>query len=317
MNARPVVLDVDPGVDDSLAILLAVASPEFDLRGVSVVWGNVPVEQGTRNALDVLAFANASHVPVYCGADRPLLRAPVHTTEVHGETGLGQATLPTSRETARDDAVGFLAEQVGAGATLIALGPLTNVALAEQAHPGLLRQAPEVVVMGGAVLAPGNSSPTAEYNFYADPDAAKTVVDSGANLTLVPLDVTHKVRMTDGEVAACVAPREASVGGDDRKARFFREASEVVIQRGRETGGFAGIHLHDPVAVAWAIDSGIFTADTFRIDVESEGRLTAGQVVVDRRRVEEDLKAGRSVRCVIGADLEQFLMLFRVRALGL
>ncbi len=308
MPLARVILDVDPGVDDALAILLAVASPEIEVLGVTVVSGNVPVETGTQNALDVLAFVGASHIPVYRGAGRPLVREPVHTREVHGHRGLGSAILPSASVEAREGAIEFLSEG-SADTTLVAVGPLTNLALAERAHPGTLRKAKEVVVMGGAVLVPGNSSPTAEYNFFADPQAAKEVLASGANLTLVPLDVTHQVRMTEEDIGQLVGQ-----GATDR-VRFFEEASRVVVEHGRSTGGFVGIHLHDPVAVGWTLEPDLFGTESFWLDVEVDGTLTAGQVVVDRRRVEDEKRVGRPVRCIVQADVSGFLSLFVERAL--
>lgn len=307
---RRVIIDVDPGVDDALALLLAADAPELDIQAVTVVSGNVPLATGTQNALDVLAFAGLDGVPVYRGADRPLVREPVHTREVHGERGLGAAVLPESSSQAGSGAVEYLAEQIGADVTVIAVGPLTNLALAERDHPGLLREAEEIVVMGGAVLVAGNSSPTAEYNFFADPHAAKEVIASGANLTLIPLDVTHQVKMTAEEIAAL------SGSGSMERAQFFEQASRVVVEYGRSTGGFAGIHLHDPVAIGWTIAPDLFETEAFWMDVETDGILTAGQVVVDRRKIDDAKRRGHRVRCVVRARVQDFVSLFVKAVLG-
>ena len=151
---QPVILDVDPGVDDALAIILALRSPELDVIGVTTVCGNVPVEQATTNALQILEHMRCSDVPVFAGAGRPLKRKPVHAGHVHGETGLGEAGLPEPSATARGDAVGFLIDRISScpgDMTVIALGPLTNLALAEAREPGILSRARSVMVIGGSV----------------------------------------------------------------------------------------------------------------------------------------------------------------------
>lgn len=310
-TSRRIIIDADPGVDDALALLLAIHAPQLDIQAVTVVSGNVPLSTGTQNALDVLAFAGVEGIPVYQGADRPLVREPVHAREVHGARGLGAASLPASIRQARAGAVDYLVAQVGEGMTVVALGPLTNLALAERDQPGLLKRAKEIVVMGGAVLEPGNASPTAEYNFFADPHAAREVLASGANLTLVPLDVTHQIGMTAEEIEGL------SGSGAVERVRFFQQASSIIVEHGRATGGFAGIHLHDPVAVGWVLAQELFETGLFWMDVETDGTLTSGQVVVDRRRVDDANRTGREIRCVMGGKVGDFITLFLKRALGL
>lgn len=308
-----VILDVDPGVDDALAILLALASPELNLLGLTVTSGNVPLENGVENALRVLAFAGREDVPVYRGADRPLARPAVYAKQVHGSTGLGRASLPASSQGARDDATGFLVNTLAEreGVTVIAVGPLTNLATAERRAPGTLSRAERIVVMGGAVAEPGNASPVAEFNFFVDPEAVREVLAAGAKLTLVPLDVTHLVGIDDAEIEETLRQTHTPV------ARFFVDATEVVVANGRTTGGYAGVYLHDPAAVVLAVRPELFTVETFHADCETAGELTAGQLVTDRRLgLPDGKRKGRPVDVAMDVEAEKMLDLFRTRVLG-
>ena len=210
---------------------------------------------GTQNALRVLGLLDRTDAPVYPGADRPLVRDPVYATEVHGPEGLGEAVLPDPDVPPAGDGVGFLVETLSARpgeVTLIAVGPLTNLALAEQRVPGVLCEARQVIVMGGAIKEPGNSTPTAEFNFYADPDAAGQVVRSGAPLTLMTLDVTRRVGLDVEGIQHRVAPLGTP------KARFVEAAVQSAIAYTKRVYGYAGIYLHDPLAVGLAIDPSLF-----------------------------------------------------------
>lgn len=310
-----VILDVDPGVDDALAILLALSSPELSVLGLTVVSGNVPLESGTENALRVLAFADREDIPVFKGADHPLKRSPVHAKRVHGESGLGAAVLKAATRPAKEGAVGFLIESLNehvGQVTLVALGPLTNLALAERHNSGTLNKARQIIVMGGAVSEPGNASPVAEYNFYADPDAAREVIGACGRLVVVPLDVTHRIGIGRDEIERQIAPLGTP------RASFFRQATEVVVRHGRETGGYDGVYLHDPAAVAYAIRPNLFGVESFWADVEAEGRLTSGQLVTDRRfGVPDGERKGHRIRVAMEADAELVLRLFRQRVLDM
>ncbi|HAA75628.1 TPA: nucleoside hydrolase [Candidatus Latescibacteria bacterium] len=307
-----VVLDVDPGVDDAMAILMALSSPELNVVALMVVSGNVPLDTGVENARRILAFAGRSDIPVYRGADRPLVRDPVHAMEVHGPSGLGNAVLSPSDVTARSDASGYLVdllEDAERAITILAVGPLTNLALAEWAFPGILRRADAIVVMGGAVDVPGNATPTGEFNFVADPNAASVVVGAGSDLALVPLDVTRQVGVSADEV-------ERIRSLDSERAKFFAKATEVVIKRGTEADGYRGIFLHDPTAVAFAIEPGGFESEELWASVETDGSLTSGQLVVDRRRgVAGAEPVGSPISVTMKVDAESVLDLFRKRVL--
>jgi purine nucleosidase len=305
-----VILDVDPGVDDALAILLALSSPELCVLGVTTVSGNVPLDRGTDNALRILAFCGRSDVPVYRGADQPLQKMKVHAEEVHGETGLGSACLPDADFEARDGAVSFLCKTLSereGEITVVAVGPLTNLALAERQAPGILAKARNVVVMGGAVAEPGNVTPTAEFNFFADPDAAQRVLASTDNVVLIPLDVTHRVGIPKADIVGRLA-RKAT-----ERTRFFEQATRAVVNYGKRTGGYEGMFLHDPTAVAFVLRPDLFGVETVFADVEVEGALTAGQLVVDGRDVAEAERKGFPTRVAMEVDANPVLRLFEER----
>ena len=309
MPATPLIMDVDTGVDDALALLLALASPEVELVGVSTVAGNVSLSRTTDNTLRLLQWAGRDDVPVYAGAERPLVRDPVAADDVHGATGLGAAHLPEARISPAGDGVEFLLStlQTRPGEmTLVATGPLTNLARAEARVPGVLQQARQVVIMGGAVQVPGNITPTAEFNFYADPHAARQVLASEAKLVLVGLDVTDQVWLKQADLQAC----------SGAYAAFCRAACEPVIAFEAEYYGFAGMRLHDPVALGAALWPQLFRTHQLWIDVETSGELTAGQVVVDQRALASDQeRLGRPVTCAVEVDQARFLELFTERVL--
>ena len=310
-----VIFDVDPGVDDALAILLALASPELNVRALTVVCGNVPLDIGVDNALRLLKFADREDIPVYSGANSPLSRPAVHATEVHGETGLGNTQLAAAQRSAIPDAVGFLSSTLNAEPariTLIAVGPLTNLSQVERVAPGTLNRAKRVIVMGGAVSEPGNATPSAEFNFFVDPEAAAEVVRAVDRLTIVPLDVTHQVGVSAVEIEESIRPL-----GTER-AGFFCGATEVVVRLGAQWGGYEGVYLHDPAAVAMAIAPDLFDVKSMWVDVETDGRLTSGQLVADRRAgVAESKRKGVRRGIALGVKSDQVLDMFRKRVLGL
>ena len=302
-------MDVDTGVDDALALLLALSSPEVELVGVSTVAGNVPLPRTTDNTLRLLQWAGRGDVSVYVGAERPLVRDAVAAADVHGATGLGAAQLPEARTSPAGDGVEFLLSTLQARpgeVTLVATGPLTNLARAEAQVPGVLRWARQVVIMGGAMRVPGNVTPTAEFNFYADPHAARQVLASEAELVLVGLDVTEQVWLKQAALQACTGPRAA----------FCQAACEPVIAFESAHYGFAGMHVHDPVALGAALWPQLFRTQQLWVDVETTGELTAGQVVVDQRTLASDQeRRGRPVTCAMDVEQARFLELFTERVL--
>ena len=302
-------MDVDTGVDDALALLLALSSPEVELVGVSTVAGNVPLQRTTDNTLRLLQWAGRDDVPVYAGAERPLVRDAVAADDVHGATGLGAAHLPQASTSPAGDGVEFLLNTLQArpgAVTLVATGPLTNLARAEAQVPGVLRQARQVVIMGGAVQVPGNITPTAEFNFYADPHAARQVLASEAEMVLVGLDVTEQIWLEQAALQVCTGPRAA----------FCRAACEPVIAFESAHYGFAGMHVHDPVALGAALWPQLFHTQQLWVDVETTGELTVGQVVVDQRALASDQeRLGRPVACAMDVEQARFLELFTERVL--
>ncbi len=312
LNTQPIILDTDPGVDDALAIMLALGSPELDVIGICTVSGNVPLETGTRNTQGLLQLLDRTDIPVFAGADQPLKRDPVFATEVHGKSGMGQAVLPEPSQEVKGDAVDFLiktlSDQPGE-ITIIAVGPLTNLALAEQRQPGTLQKARQVIVMGGAIAETGNSTPVAEFNFYADPHAAQIVVHSGAALLIVPLDATRQVILSESDIENQIAPLQTVA------SQFVVDATQNVLALYRQLGREPIVYLHDPLAAGAAIAPELLRAETLYIDIETSGDLTLGQVVTDRRGLPSPYRLGKPVDCAIHVNAEAFLSLFLTRVL--
>ena len=307
-DRRPVILDADPGVDDALAMMLALGSPELEVLGICTVSGNVPLDIGTGNALKVLALLDRDDVPVYPGASCPLRRDPAYATEVHGPGGLGDSALPPPVRSPSRDAVPFMVETLSArpgDVTLIAVGPLTNLALAEAQAPGVLKKAREVCVMGGTIDEPGNVTPAAEFNFFVDPDAARLVLRSGASITLASLDVTHRAALEASHLAGLPSTKAG---------RFVKDAVRPAVEHSGRVQNRRRFCLHDPMAVGLAIDPSFFRIETVFADVETEGDLTAGQVVVDRRPFSKvENRKGRPVRCALDVDAGRFMAFFLSR----
>jgi len=265
VSTIPVVLDCDPGHDDAIAILLALASPELDVRGVTTVAGNQTIEKTTRNAQVVLALAGREDVPVARGAEKPLVRELRTAPNVHGETGLdGPVDLPTpSAGLSRHSAWELLVDQLRPGVVLVPTGPLTNVAIALEAGAR-----PETIVWMGGAAGEGNVTPQAEFNAFVDPDAAARVFAAGAELTMVGLDVTHKALARDEH-------RERLRRGG-RAGRFVAELLDFYGRFHAERYGWDGSPIHDALAVAVAIDSTLVRTEhvhvRVRTDDEERGR---------------------------------------------
>lgn len=279
MHGMPlrVVMDTDPGIDDSLAILLALASPEVELAGVGVTGGNCPLADGVRNACGVLALAGRSDVPVCPGVALPLLRPPFTALETHGDTGIGYARLPDSRMPPADEhAVDFLVREVMARpgeVTLVAVGPLTNVALAIRKEPRLAEALRELIIMGGALRVDGNTTSLAEFNFYVDPHAAQIVLESGAPITLLPWDITRDVLLMEADV-------DRLLQIDSPITRFVADATRFYIEFHLRTFGYAGCSINDPVALALAFAPDLAVTTPMHIAVEHASELTAGKSVI-------------------------------------
>ena len=300
----PILLDCDPGHDDAIALLLALASPEVELRGVTTVAGNQTVEKTTANAIRILELVGREDVPVARGAGRPLVREPFVAAYVHGESGLDGPDLPPAQgEPVAQHAVDFLADHVG-GTTLVATGPLTNVALLLALRPEARPR--RIVLMGGAI-AEGNVTPAAEFNVWADPEAAARVFASGIDVTMVGLDVTHQ---------ALVAQRHAEqlcAGG--RVGAVVADLLAFYDRFHREVYGFDGSPIHDAVALAYAFRPELLETRELNVEIDCESELCRGRTVVDVWR-----RSGRepNAHVAIGIDADGFveLLLERLATLG-
>ena len=268
--STPILVDCDPGHDDAVALLLALASPEVELLGVTTTHGNQTLEKTTANAIRVLEAAGRGEIPVAAGADRPLVRE-LHVAEyVHGETGLdGPALPPPQARPVEQHAADFLAERLGPGVVLVPTGPLTNVALA------LERGArPERIVLMGGAIGEGNVTPAAEFNIWADPEAADRVFRSGVDVTMVGLDVTHQ---------ALVGPdRVERLRGGGRIGQLVAELFDFYGIFHRETYGWPGSPVHDAVAVAHVIRPDLLETVLCGVVVDTGGELSRGRTNVDR-----------------------------------
>jgi pyrimidine-specific ribonucleoside hydrolase len=270
MTPEPILLDCDPGHDDAIALLLALASPELELRGVTTVAGNQTLEKTTANAIRVLDFVGRNDVPVARGADRPLLRDPFVAAYVHGDTGLDGPDLPPpQREPIAQHAVDFLNEHVD-GATLVPIGPLTNVALLLAQHP---QAKPKRIVLMGGAIGLGNVTPAAEFNIWADPEAAARVFASGIELTMIGLDVTHQALLMNED-----AERLRASG---RTGTMVAELYDFFHRFHANIYGFGGSPIHDAVALAYVFRPDLVETKHCQVTVECDSELTRGRTVVD------------------------------------
>ena len=280
MPKHRILLDCDPGRDDALAIAMALASTaEIELVGITAVAGNVPLALTYRNARFICDLCGFPEVPVYAGADRPLARQPVTGTRAHGESGLeGMAVDVPPLAVEPGGAVPFMNETLRAAAddeiTLVAIGPLTNVAIFAAESPELLPKIRQIVLMGGASRAGGNVTPAAEFNIYADPHAAARVLACGRPMTVVSLDATHQVLATPAH-----AERLARAGGEParRLAALLRPAVHGRTAR----FGPDRLPIHDPCTIAWLLRPELFRAEPVPVAVETAGTHTLGATVVD------------------------------------
>ncbi|MFY9561339.1 MAG: nucleoside hydrolase [Terriglobales bacterium] len=296
-----VIIDTDPGVDDALALLLAMRSPELKIEGITPVAGNVPLELTLPNALRLVEIAGRTDIPVAAGAKTPLVRRLVTATYAHGENGLGGAVFPdpTTKPVAEPAAefIRRIVRKYPHEVTLITLGPLTNVATALNADPELAGIVRGLTMMGGS-LSGGNITPAAEFNVYVDPEAARIVFQSGIPIAMVGLDVTRKTSLTEDHVRTLEAAQNPA---SQAAAKIGRNA----INHNRERGFLVGPNMHDSLAVAAFLDPTILKWQEYYVDVETTGELTAGEtlgyspVAGDLKRrpgMEKDAAASMTIR---------------------
>jgi inosine-uridine nucleoside N-ribohydrolase len=312
------LIDTDPGIDDALALLLAFASPEATVEAITTVAGHVGVDQATRNLFRILEMIRPTPQPIIGrGAATPLGRPLVTSNDVHGDDGLGNldrvvdadgrrryAPLPSiikMREAA--DVILETADRLREELILVAIGPLTNLATALRKEPHGLSRVGRIVVMGGAIVTPGNITPAAEFNFYVDPEAAAAVFEAGLPVELVPLDATRQAVLRQSEFARRLDGSASAV------ARFVADFTRHGFAFGAERGD-AGITLHDPLALALALDPSLAKLEPFHVEVECEGRVTRGMSVADRRPMVSDRKRPPNCRVALSVDAPRFLRLF-------
>jgi inosine-uridine nucleoside N-ribohydrolase len=276
---RRIILDVDPGIDDALAMFLAMRSPELRIEAVTVVSGNVIVDVGASNALKLVELAGRADLLVAKGAKYPLQKKLITAEAVHGEDGLGGKPLPApSKKLDPRHAVDVIIDVVRRNPgeiTLVPVGPLTNIALAFLKAPEIRSQIPEIVLMGGSIVG-GNASPAAEANIYNDPEAAKIVFDSGIPIVMVDLGATSQARLTRKDL-------ERLRASSSPVARYAAELGDFYIAFSERLGFMEGADLHDPLAVGLAVDLSIATdLRPMQIQVETKGSLTYGETVANR-----------------------------------
>jgi purine nucleosidase len=306
MTPKRIIIDTDPGVDDALAFLLALASPEVKLEALTTTQGNVTVDKATRNALSILELAQASHIPVAEGSVYPLVQPLRAAPDVHGESGIGSAVLSEPKANPiQGHAVDYLIERVLAEPNEISvfpIAPMTNIAMAIRKEPRFAKAVKELVIMGGAIQEGGNMSPLAEFNIFVDPHAAHIVFHSGIPIILIPLDVTHKCLLKQEHIDRLMKINSPI-------SRFIRDAVEVYLKFSSERG-FAGSALHDPLTLATIIAPDLLTLKEYYVDVDISGGVSMGKTFADIFNVTK-----KPVNMKVAMDVrgEDFIELFLQR----
>ncbi|MFB0503221.1 MAG: nucleoside hydrolase [Candidatus Bathyarchaeia archaeon] len=283
---KRIMVDTDIGIDDALALILALKSKELRLEAITTVSGNVHVDKCTKNALRILELMDRKDVPVAEGASKPLKRE-LHTAEhVHGKDGLGDSGLPEPKikpidKVAADVIIEKVARDPGE-MTLVPIGPLTNIALAMEREPRLAEKVKEIVLMGGAYgvsrYGYGNATPVAEFNIYTDPEAARRVYESGAQITAIGLDITN-----DPETLLTQEDLGEIQRADSRTAQILVKITQNLFNYNERRIGRRAMAIHDAIAVSYLIYPNLFTVKKYRVDIETKGEFTTGQTVTDRR----------------------------------
>ncbi|RJP55518.1 MAG: nucleoside hydrolase [Anaerolineaceae bacterium] len=304
---KHILLDTDPGIDDSLAILLALASPEIILDGISAVHGNASTNQTTRNTLAILEMAKGSHVPVYKGCDLPLVKESLLSPETHGDTGLGYAKLPGPQTQPRaghgsDFLIESIMSQPGE-VTLVAIGPLTNVALAIRKEPRIVKNVKEAFVMGGAIQHAGNTTALAEFNTFVDPHAAHIVFHSGMPITLTPLDVTYQCIFTVDDLN-----RLLKIASPITK--FIADSTRFYMEFHDEYQKIDGCVINDPMTLALTFMPEICDYQNLAVDVDISTGVGLGNTFADFYNYE---KKPANMRVALGVRPRMFMELFLER----
>ena len=281
MTRQALIIDCDPGVDDAVALMLAFGSEACELLAITAVGGNVPVVKTARNARILRQIAGREDVPVFMGADRPLRREPAGAGEFHGPEGLGdmvpfEPDAPCADGHAADAIIDLVMARPARSVALAVLGPLTNLALALRKEPTLAVRLGPVAVMGGARSEGGNITASAEFNIWADPDAAAEVLATGCDVILFGLDATHQVRATEERIAALEAVGTPMAQAAASMMRFSQRIEREIV-------GWEAPPVHDPCPVAWLLEPALFTLQPCRVSVETDSDLTRGHTAVEFR----------------------------------
>jgi purine nucleosidase len=305
---RKIIIDTDPGQDDALAILLALASPELEVLGIVAVAGNIPLRLTQTNVRKVCELAGRRDVKVFAGCDKPMLRKLVTAEYIHGATGLDgyelpEPTMPLQERHGVDFIVETLRHEPAGTVTLCTLGPLTNIGTALSRAPDIASRVREIVLMGGGYFEGGNITPSAEFNIHVDPDAAEIVFTAGMKTTVLPLDVTHQVLTTEKRIAAmrALGTRAGKVAAG--WLEFFERFDEKKY-------GTDGGPLHDPNVIAWLLKPELYEGRFCNIEIETSSELTLGEMVVDWWGVTQRPKNATFLRDV---DSEGFFALLTER----
>lgn len=320
VGPRRIILDTDPGVDDAMAIFLALRSPELKVEAITAVSGNVPLELTLPNALRLAEIAGRTDIPIAGGASVPLVRRLITAKYVHGNNGLGGVDFPAPKiKPAPETAVELICRLVRNNPgqiTIVAVGPLTNIATVLRANPEIARLIPEIVIMGGS-LSGGNITPAAEFNLYVDPEAARIVFDAGIPLTMVGLDVTEKVLLREEHV-------QVLERGQSSVSQAAGKIMRATLTRAHHGVDATVIAMHDPLTVASLIDPALLKLADYYVEVETEGELTAGMTVgyshapirssaplatAGLPQPDPDLSFHPNARVAVGVDADRFFNL--------
>ena len=299
---KPVIIDCDPGIDDAIALFIGFAADNLDIRAITTVAGNVGINKTTNNALKLVEYIGKS-VRVARGASRPIMKEPVTAEEVHGSSGLGNMVIPEAMgsiyyknayDTIYEEAI-----NCKGGLQIIALGPLTNIALTLMKYPDVKKKISSITLMGGSIGI-GNCTPSAEFNIYADPEAAKVVFESGIDIIMVGLDATHKALVFEADIEEIFSFKN---GPSDLIGECMLSHLEFYKRR-----GFKGAALHDPSTVAAVIDESLIKTQYLNVEIETKGEFTSGKTVVDVNRV-----TGKkpNVHVAIDIDRDRFINLVK------
>jgi inosine-uridine nucleoside N-ribohydrolase len=301
---KRILIDADPGIDDSLAILLALASPELSLEGLSVVHGNCSLEQATLNGLSILELANAGHIPLAKGCELPLVQPSLLAPETHGDTGLGYAKLPEPQgRPIGQHAIDFLIQKIMSNPgeiTLVAIGPLTNIALAIRQEPRFVGALKELIIMGGAIRHEGNTTALAEFNTSVDPHAAHIVFHAGIPTMLVPLDVTYQCVLTAQDV-------ERLQRISSPIPRFIKDATRFYMEFHDEYQGVVGCVINDPLALALTFAPELCDYQDLAVDVDISGGVSMGKTFADFYNY---TKKPANMKVALGVRAGDFIGLF-------